>query len=37
MPIISNFPSGDSLYRKVVAAGYEGSEADFNSLLANAA
>ncbi len=35
MPIISNFPSGDSLYRKVVAAGYEGTEAEFDTLLAN--
>lgn len=34
MPIISNFPSGSSLYSKVKAAGYTGTEADFYQDLA---
>lgn len=35
MPIISNFPSGDSAYAKAKAAGYTGTEEEFNKALAN--
>jgi len=34
MPIISNFPSGDSAYAKAKAAGYAGTEEEFNKSLA---
>lgn len=34
MPIISNFPSGDSAYAKAKAAGYIGTEEEFNKALA---
>ncbi|MBS4880890.1 MAG: hypothetical protein KH138_11440 [Firmicutes bacterium] len=34
MPIISNFPSGDSAYTKAKAAGYTGTEEEFNKSLA---
>ena len=34
MPIISNFPSGDSAYAKAKAAGYTGTEGEFNKALA---
>lgn len=34
MPIISNFPSGDSAYAKAKAAGYTGTEEEFNKALA---
>ena len=36
MPIISNFPSGDSAYAKAKAAGYTGTEDEFNKALAEA-
>ena len=36
MPIISNFPSGDSAYAKAKAAGYTGTEEEFNKALAEA-
>lgn len=36
MPIISNFPSGDSAYAKAKASGYTGTEDEFNKTLAEA-